>query len=582
MTTTEHHGPTKRYSSVNKAKSEGSTYTPQRLAQFVADQIADAWNGQWRGTAARILDPAAGDGELLIALVECLRSQYPNLPLEICGFEPNQAALELASKRLSERFPEIPMALSREDFLGHVLEHFGVHNGMHSLVGNPEAYDLVIANPPYVRTQVMGAQQAQSLGKKFGLAGRVDLYHAFMLGIARVIGPEAVSGMIVSNRFMTTRSGARVRRAILEQLRVLAVWDLGDTKLFDAAVLPSVVLASGKCGKSPTSPIGFKSIYQTNRPAESKVVDVVDALSHQGVVEVRDKRRFLVTSGELNTGSTKDGVWRIANRTTETWLETVHQNTWGTFGDIGKIRVGVKTCADKVFIRSDWEEWPVEERPELLRSVTTHHIARRFKPLAPDQQKLILYPHEIHQGRRRAVNLSMYPRSASYLERHRETLEGRKYLESAGRQWFEIWVPQDPEAWGLPKLVFRDIADPPTFWVDLHGSVVNGDCYWLTPQESANWDLLWLAAAVGNSTLIEQFYDFRFPNKLYANRRRFMTQYVEHFPLPDPSNERGGAIIATAKRIFACAGTEEADEQAEVLNHLIWGAFGLPFEEVTR
>jgi adenine-specific DNA-methyltransferase len=80
--------------------------------------------------------------------------------------------------------------------------------------GTSDTYDLIIANPPYVRTQIMGAEQAQLLAKQFGLAGRVDLYYAFLLGMANVLDPKGVAGIIVSNRFMTTRSGASVRSAL--------------------------------------------------------------------------------------------------------------------------------------------------------------------------------------------------------------------------------------------------------------------------------------------------------------------------------------------------------------------------------
>ena len=60
------------------------------------------------------------------------------------------------------------------------------------------------------------------------------------------------------------------------------------------------------------------------------------------------------------------------------WLATV-QASWGTFGDAGPIRVGVKTCADRVFIRTDWQALPRAERPELLRPLVTHRDARRFR-----------------------------------------------------------------------------------------------------------------------------------------------------------------------------------------------------------
>ena len=405
-------------------------------------------------------------------------------------------------------------------------------------VANP-TYDLVISNPPYVRTQIMGASQAQSLARQFGLTGRVDLYHAFMLAIARVVSADAVSGMIISNRFMTTRSGARVRRAILERLRVLSIWDFGDTKLFEASVLPAVVLACGVQDTQTDSPIPFTSIYETKLPYKDFVSDPITAVSYDGIVQVRDGRRFSVRHGYLETDDRKDGVWRIATRATEEWLATVAQHTWGTFRDIGRIRVGVKTCADKVFIRSDWNDLALVKQPELLRPVTTHHAARKFKPLTLPDPQLILYPHEVQQGTRKAVDLAMYPRSATYLESHRKTLEDRTYVTTAGRNWFEIWVPQDPSAWNKPKLVFRDISHNPTFWLDLNGSVVNGDCYWLTVDDTSESDLLWLAVAVGNSSFISEFYDLRFQNKLYAGRRRFMTQYVEQFPLPNPTDGLG-------------------------------------------
>ena len=79
--------------------------------------------------------------------------------------------------------------------------------------------------------------------------------------------------------------------------------------------------------------------------------------------------------------------------------------------------------------------------------------------------------------------------------------------------------------------------------------MVNGDCYWLAPEETGASELLWLAMAVGNSSFIEVFFDHRFHNKLYAGRRRFMTQYVEQFPLPDPSTRSAGEIIQKTKRI---------------------------------
>ena len=422
----------------------------------------------------------------------------------------------------------------------------------------------------------MGATQAQKLARLFGLSGRVDLYHAFVLGISRVLADNGVAGIIVSNRFMSTKSGVSVRAALMERFNILHAWDLGDTKLFDAAVLPAVLLAQGRGTTKRRA--RFTSIYETSDDHTTTVANPIEALKQEGIVAVDDGRRFVVRHGELATSGTSNGVWRIATKTIDDWLATVQRRRWRNFGDLGRVRVGVKTCADSVFIRDDWPVLSECGRPELLRPLTTHHVARQYRAVAPDRPREILYPHEVAQGCRRAVDLHRYPVSRAYLDSYRQTLERRRYVMAAGRSWYELWVPQDPSAWPKPKLVFRDIAEKPAFWMDMTGSVVNGDCYWLKsdmPIEGLEQDALWLAAAVGNSTFIEKFYDYRFNNKLYAGRRRYATQYVEEFPLPDPHGALGKAIIAKAKDIFENIESPEASTTVEELDSMVWQAFDL-------
>ena len=170
------------------------------------------------------------------------------------------------------------------------------------------------------------------------------------------------------------------------------------------------------------------------------------------------------------------------------------------------------------------------------------------------------------------MDLAQYHRSRGNLAAYRAKLEIRIYVVKAGRDWSEIWGRQNPSAWAPPKLVFRDIAEKPTFWVDLNGSVVNGDCYWLICQNPEQTDLLWLAVAVGNSTFIERFYDYRFHNKLYAGRRRFITQYVEQFPLPNPDKSIGKNIIAKAKQIYDCTPSPETEQLQKELDTMVWKA----------
>jgi hypothetical protein len=144
----------------------------------------------------------------------------------------------------------------------------------------------------------------------------------------------------------------------------------------------------------------------------------------------------------------------------------------------------------------------------------------------------------------------------------------------SGRNWYEIWVPHNPKTWEKPKLVFRDISEQPIFWMDQTGAIVNGDCYWLTSEETDS-DLLWLALAIANSKFIEEFYDHSFNNKLYSGRRRFITQYVEKFPLPDPESKTSKEIVKLTKSIYELPVDADLDIHEEKLNKLVYSAFGL-------
>ena len=572
MTTLTRPRFTNRYQIVTEEKAGGATYTPLDLADFVAEQIVRAAVFPDTHCPIHILDPAVGDGALLLSLLNVLRN-HTQSPIIVFGFETNLAALDAAKHRLASEFPDADLRLELGDFL-----EFALCQGDLVLGGTQQSFDLVIANPPYVRTQIMGAQQAQKLASAFALNGRVDLYHAFLMAMAQVLRPGGTAGIIVSNRFMTTKGGASVRSALRDRFVLRHIWDLGDTKLFDAAVLPAVILAKGRdC--HPSVKIGFSSIYETSEVATAKKVSSpIEAIVQTGIVEIFDGRRFHVQHGTLHSTKDSEAVWRIATDTGDAWLATVSAHTWGSFRDIGKIRVGVKTCADKVFIRSDWSD-----PPELLRSLTTHHVAGRYRAVSARKPKSIIYPHLSADGRRYAADLALYPKSKAYLEAHRVTLEARTYVIEGGRRWYEIWVPQDPAAWEQPKLVFRDISASPTFWLDLDGTIVNGDCYWIVPEKPEHQELLWLAAAVANSSFVEAFYDHRFNNKLYAGRRRFMSQYVEQFPLPDPGKALSRKIIAATKAIYNVANTSDANELEIQINQMVWSAFGLSsIKEVSR
>ncbi|MFC9439448.1 Eco57I restriction-modification methylase domain-containing protein [Nocardia sp. NPDC057030] len=656
-------------------KRHGRHYTPPELARFLAGRLLTHVPRPDTGVL-RVLDPACGDGELLFALRDEAAIRLPGVRIELTGYDLDAAALAVARARTAGGGVDWQVG----DFL----------TASEELTAG--SFDVVITNPPYVRTQQLGGATAQLLSKQYGLRGRIDLTHPFVATLPRLLCAGGVLGLLCANRFLTTKAGANIRRLLLAELTPVELYDLGDTKLFEAAVLPAITIATrarraGECryvsayevdGNETTSATDlFRALIGTggcrvthrgrtfavevgslvtgestrsagvrqvsagdradepaelsvdprppdpNRPAGSDVDVEPDGLSEAGGPGVGADDSFdpgglrasLRAAGFSDPGGSRAGqggagfsglgetgagmaaaglsgpgsggvgawqsgsylarpepsehlsngrrrrktlrpnaetetAWRMSNAEVDSWLSGIAATTWRSFGEVARIRVGIKTTADKVFISDRWSEVEPPPEPELLRELITHHDLQPWR-IARAHDTRVLYPYDLTRPSRTPIDLNEFPCAAEYLRTHKDTLAARHYLAPSGREWFEIWVPQRPHLWREPKLVFPDISDRPRFALDRSGAVVNGDCYWISLPDLATKPadadrLAYLLMGVANSALGLRFYDAVCGNRLYSGRRRWITQYVSRLPLPDPRSAGSAAIVELA------------------------------------
>lgn len=520
-----------RYSSETDEKNNGVVYTPDEFANYLAGSLV---NYHYTPKAEyMILDPAMGDGALLRAMIAVLRKKDPECKIIVYGFDIDEDICTNAARLLFKEFGNMEIYTRVSDYI------------VESKNPNLPKFDYIIANPPYIRTQILGAEKAQQLSKDLGLTGRVDIYYAFLLVSSNLLAKDGIAGFITSNKFLSIKSGTNVREYLYRQTKIIEIVDYGDTKLFDASVLPCTIIFEK--GHSDKESIVFKTIYETKKTGnENEVESIFESLSKTQQIVIPDGRCFSIKCGLLST-ETPSKPWTLTDADTNIWMNKVEQVTKYRFKDIGKIRVGIKTTADKVFIKEDWgKDEPI---PELTRPLITHRNAGQ---ILPGNAKLwsVVYPQTTVNGRKVAVDLDKYPITKSYLEQHKSVLSARTYLADAGREWYEIWVPQNPESWKERKIIFRDISEEPQFWIDYSGAIVNGDCYWIELLKDVSDDIVLLALAVANSKFIEKYYDCKYNTKLYSGKRRYMTQYVQDFPIPDPEDPLSKKAIQLMKEIL--------------------------------
>ncbi len=551
---------------ISITKKTGATFTPSKLADYLSNKLI----GYYGDLSNKIvLDPACGDGSLLISIAEQTDSNSEKL----VGFDTNKEYIAQTKKNLTE-IGVSNYEIENEDFI----EISNKQNDLFSSNSLSEYADIIIANPPYVRTQNLGSEKSKQIAKDFNLTGKVDLYYPFLIGMTNVLKKGGILGVITSNRYLTTKSGADIRKFLLDNYDILEVIDLGDSQLFEAAVLPAIFIGRKKASKTQLQPIcKFIKIYETHDSSErmtEAVGSVYDILSNEttGIYRVGEKVFDYVT-GILTHSSNKTDIWKMTNETENQFIDTIHKNTYCYVRDKFKVRVGIKSCADNVFLNPNLNS-DISSEQELFKPMISRENIQRWSCDSSALMK-VLYPHYDKNGGRYVYDIDKYPRTKEYLFKYKEQLEGRSYLISAGRKWYEMWVPQNPALWKFPKIVFPDISVEAQFAYDESGAIVNGNCYWIVAKNDTEKDLLLLIQGVANSELMSTYHDLCFNNKLYSGRRRYLSQYVEKYPIPNPNTNYSKNIVRIVNELNATKDINSCSALVQELNKNVRHAFGI-------
>ncbi|HEL2326962.1 TPA: Eco57I restriction-modification methylase domain-containing protein, partial [Streptococcus suis] len=241
---------------VNSLKKNGVIYTPIELGKYMARKMFCAYNSTFsEDMTYSILDPSCGTGDLLEAAV--LVAKELGIRVRVIGFDVDEIALEKAKERF--KVLKIESDFFFDDFL-----KFSLDKKFDGPLFNDEShtYDFIISNPPYIRTQHLGEEYSKQLSKNFGLTGKIDIYQAFYAAFPSFMHSETVMSVITSNKFISNKTGKSLRNLLHKTFMIEEIIDLGDTKVFDAAVLPAIVI--GKLCSDTQTNAPFYSVYETN------------------------------------------------------------------------------------------------------------------------------------------------------------------------------------------------------------------------------------------------------------------------------------------------------------------------------
>ncbi|MGJ7514464.1 Eco57I restriction-modification methylase domain-containing protein [Pseudomonas baetica] len=188
-------------------KDHGQFMTPPNIATFMAEKLLEKQNSNF----LKILDPAAGTGILISALIEeILKLKKKPLRIEVTAFEidpslaPYLKELEtLLHKKLSPHTIEYKLTIIFDDFL---------------LSNITDKYDLIITNPPFFKLR---KDDPRSISQIDVVHGQPNIYGLFMSKCADTLATEG-SACFLTPRSWTSGKYFKKLRAKLNTLNLFS------------------------------------------------------------------------------------------------------------------------------------------------------------------------------------------------------------------------------------------------------------------------------------------------------------------------------------------------------------------------
>ncbi|PKL47967.1 MAG: hypothetical protein CVV39_04990 [Planctomycetes bacterium HGW-Planctomycetes-1] len=600
-------------------KLGGMHYTPDSLVDYIVKRaLRPLLNTPDNLSQIRIIDPACGSGLFLLkayeVLADCWQKTFGNfsakdakfiLENSLFGIDIDEQAVLETKKNLLQK-----ACLSERDYV-NINKNIAVGDALflrpsstlippseqefNGLLTNEfftkHSFDCVIGNPPYVRIQNTPREKRERYALSYTTAaGRFDIAALFLELSEYLLSEKGRLGFIVSNKILSTAGAKKIRFFLLKHFSIEEIVDLGDTKLFNAAVLPMILIVgrdngNGKC-------IAYSSITELHNGAANKssTTDLLQLLEKSEVpfeanVSFAD-RAFQVQRFYANPPSWQTNVWTFHNERQNHLLAKIRHNSACTIDELArKVSVGLKTTADNVFIKPMTQEFVRQktlERDLVFPVIESHNVERWTYSWNPQQDLFVLYPHIEKNGRVIPVELDVYPKIKEYLESNRNQLEARNYLSDSGRRWYEIWVHQSPSDFCRRKIITPDLSSHNRFALDDRGFYVNGTCFYLILMDESDISYYSILGLL-NSKVIEYFHKTTSGNSLYAKRFRYWSSYIQGYPVAKRLLTDPDIRSLLARNVSNLLNTTNIAERAELEkenDRLCYELFGFTDDEI--
>lgn len=548
-------------------KDLGEIYTPQYIARFFVRFLQENMTPS-RFRAIRAIDPACGSGMFLRTLLEmqcdpartrdvAKTAQTAFANIHGSDIEPNaikaaRLSLYLLHLVLTNRFPESALHFKCEN----AIEAFAVPSE-----GMP--FDVVIANPPYVRWENIPTQwqplMLQYLGED--ATGRPDLYLAFLKIALENTSSNGYLLFVLPHTFLLSTSASRIRRRIHEMFFIRHIVDLSAMDVFDSASSYPILLIAERRqhGLSETPAFVTKCTGFVGEALQAALDERIESNSFYSVHTV-EQDHFANPDWRLLSSRDFHVALKISDLPR---LNTIY-----------RANQGVNTGADSIFIRPS-SEIPKKESNVYVPLLRDREMERYRVPEKTPFS--LFYPFTGDQLLDETDLKKLAPATWAHLESNYATLSSRASVKRGSIPWWRPERPRLPSALLRPKVVVPHLMLFPKFSIDAKGKYAVSRTIYLT-HDTDDQVALWYLLAVLNSKI--GHWQIATQSHIYSRGyARIEAATLNNFQLPSPSTIPSNVLQAIVEKVKQLHSEFSREIQGE-LDELVACQFGLSAELV--
>ena len=389
-------------------------------------------------------------------------------------------------------------------------------------------FDIVLANPPYVRQELLGREYKESGLKPVYLevyAGTADLYVYFYARAQQLLRTHGIGCFISSNKWIRTAYGEKLRQLLLDKQAFRLAVDFGELPVFAAAsTFPGIFVWQ----KQP----------RLDAPTLFAVVKNLEACYEEGIAN-----HVLRVGTELPAANFGLGKPRLTSRAAadrRLTMESHGQRLVELVND--DVLNGVKSGLNEAFIIDTQTRNRLLEEDgscsEIIKPFLIGDDIRRYE--THSRERFVLYV-------RWDCDIRCYPSVLRWLKTFRPRLELRDGVKGNGPcPWYALSRPrpETQDRYGMPKIVYPDIGKETRFAMDKSGYYLSNTAYFIARED-------WYLLGVLNSQCAFEYLKTTcaaLGDQEKGGRLRFFGQYMDTLPIPDASTNDREEVARLARR----------------------------------